>query len=88
MVDESTIEFMPTLEASAPGIPLVLSDSVLNSQFDFDFTNITDDGAEYTRGGKCYKRPYGWKRIALNVQGKYENDTWLGLGIMASYVDR
>ena len=26
-----------------------------------------------------YRRPYGWKRLATKVVGKYENGDWLGL---------
>ena len=25
-----------------------------------------------------YRRPYGWKRLATKVVGRYENDKWLG----------
>ncbi|CAG8643831.1 5032_t:CDS:2 [Funneliformis caledonium] len=32
------------------------------------------------RGSFEYKRPCGWKRIALNVLDKYENNLWLGVG--------
>ena len=34
---------------------------------------------KFFRGGKEYKRPCGWKRIALKVAGKYEDDVWLGM---------
>jgi len=30
------------------------------------------------RGGLEYKRPCGWKRYALKVIDKYENNKWLG----------
>lgn len=50
----------------------------LDSTYDFDFTKITDDGERYERGGFEYKRPYGWKRIAIKVLGKYSDDVWLG----------
>ena len=35
-------------------------------------------GENYERGGKPYFRPYGWKRYAIKVKGKYEDDAWLG----------
>lgn len=50
----------------------------LDSRYDFDFTNLKDDGKTYMRGGFVYRRPYGWKRIAIKVVGRYENDEWLG----------
>ncbi|GBC04205.1 hypothetical protein RclHR1_05570006 [Rhizophagus clarus] len=31
------------------------------------------------RGNFNYKRPYGWKRFALKVLDKYEDNTWLGV---------
>ena len=51
----------------------------LDRQYDYDFTNVKDDGKIYMRGGHQYHRPYGWYRIALKVHGKYpEGDEWLG----------
>ena len=56
-----------------------LDDEMLDPYYDYDFTDLVDDGKVYVRGGYPYKRPYGWKRIALKVKGKYENDSWLGV---------
>ena len=50
----------------------------LDSSWDYDFTNITDGNNQFKRGGYPYYRPCGWKRIAIKVLGKYENDIWLG----------
>ena len=53
----------------------------LAPSYDYDFTNRTDDGKVYVRGGYVYHRPYGWKRFALNVSRRPEyggDDTWLG----------
>lgn len=50
----------------------------LDSRYDLDFSNVQDDGKTYIRGGFVYRRPYGWKRLAIKVVGKYENDEWLG----------
>lgn len=50
----------------------------LHPSFDYDFSNVKDDGTRYMRGGFQYKRPYGWKRIAIKVVGKYGDNTWLG----------
>ncbi|XP_020908194.1 uncharacterized protein LOC110246217 [Exaiptasia diaphana] len=55
-----------------------LDPDLLDPPYDYDFTYVREDGNVYCRGGKEYKRPYGWKRIALKVLGKYEDDTWLG----------
>lgn len=49
----------------------------LDPQYDYDFTAIKDK-VKFERGGQKYERPCGYKRIALRVKGKYENDRWLG----------
>jgi len=56
----------------------VIKEDFLDPQFNFDFTNLIDDGTTYTRGKEVYKRPYGWKRIALNVRKYGPDDEWLG----------
>lgn len=50
----------------------------LDPGYDYDFTNVKDDGQRYMRGGFQYKRPYGWKRIAIKVVKRYDDDQWLG----------
>ena len=50
----------------------------MDPKFDYDFTNQVDDGRKYYRGGYEYQRPYGWKRCAIKVLGRFENDKWLG----------
>ena len=57
---------------------LYLQDNHLAPSYDYDFTNINDNGMTFMRGNFEYKRPCGWKRIALNVLNKYENNIWLG----------
>ena len=47
-------------------------------KYDYDFTNINDYGKVFMRGGLEYKRPCGWKRYALKVDDKYENNNWIG----------
>ncbi|XP_064385403.1 uncharacterized protein LOC135334225 [Halichondria panicea] len=55
-----------------------LSSHELAPKYNYDFTNEVDDGRMYMRGGYKYDRPYGWERFALNVVGKYGDDSWLG----------
>ncbi|XP_020908195.1 uncharacterized protein LOC110246219 [Exaiptasia diaphana] len=55
-----------------------LDPDLLDAPHSFDFTYVRDDGRVYYRGGKEYKRPYGWKRFALKVLDRYEDNTWLG----------
>jgi hypothetical protein len=49
--------------------------------FDFsrnqDFRNLKDDGTLLKRGGRDYKIPCGWKRVAVKSLGKYDNNAWL-----------
>ena len=49
-----------------------------DSQYDYDYTNETDTG--FSRGGRIFNRPNGWRKIALKVKGKYEYDDWFGGG--------
>jgi len=48
------------------------SDS-LDPQWNYDFTNVSDNGATHMRGGILYKRPCGWRRFALKVVNRYDN---------------
>ena len=54
-----------------------LDPAVLDPQYNFDFTYLKDDGTKFQRGGRDYKRPYGWNKIALNVKNKYESRDWM-----------
>ena len=55
-----------------------IDDDLLDPSYDYDFTKIYDGDKKFYRGGLEYKRPCGWKRYALKVNGKYSNDSWLG----------
>ena len=57
---------------------LTLGRLSLDPQYDRDFTDIVDRGERLTRGSLEYHRPYGWKRYAIKVVGKYEDEVWLG----------
>ncbi|GBB98510.1 hypothetical protein RclHR1_03250004 [Rhizophagus clarus] len=50
----------------------------LDPMYDCDFTNINDNNKRFMRGSHEYRRPCGWKRIAVKVLNKYENNDWLG----------
>ncbi|XP_078371124.1 uncharacterized protein LOC144654773 [Oculina patagonica] len=58
--------------------PYRLETDELDPRYDYDFSKVQDDGKTYMRGGFVYRRPYGWKRLAIKVVGRYENDEWLG----------
>ena len=47
-----------------------LDPKTLDPGYNYDFTTETDDGRVYKRGDTVYKRPYGWKRVALNLKDK------------------
>ena len=51
---------------------------ILDENYNYDFTDLKDDGTRFQRGGRRYMRPYGWKRVALNVKTRYEDTAWLG----------
>ena len=74
---ESTLHLV--LRMRGGGMPtFYVDDSLMDPKFDYDFTNQVDDGKKYYRGGYEYERPYGWKRYAIKVLGRFENDNWLG----------
>ncbi|CAG8569020.1 8020_t:CDS:2 [Rhizophagus irregularis] len=50
----------------------------LDPMYDCDFTNINDNNKRFMRGSHEYRRPCGWKRIAVKVLNKYEDNYWLG----------
>lgn len=60
------------------GDEFYIEDDFLDPAYDYDFRGINDGEQKFFRGGLEYKRPCGWKRYALKVKGKYENDLWLG----------
>lgn len=70
----------PTPLYPVPSMPTqyYLDRDVLDPVYDYDFTDRVDDGTMFYRGDWEYYRPYGWKRYALKVKGKYKNDDWLG----------
>ena len=74
----STVTVAVKLRGGAETTMLVLEEDLLDPGYDFDFTDIDDNGRVYERGGHIYKRPCGWKRIALKVTGQYEDDDWFG----------
>jgi ubiquitin len=74
---EDTVHLVLRLRGGKPST-LYINDSLLDPVYDFDFTDVNDDGTRFFRGGKRYYRPYGWERFALKVRGKYEDDVWLG----------
>jgi len=72
-------KFMEETDGVNPGEDLKEVFDWKNNQ---DFRNIKDDGRKLQRGGRVYRIPCGWKRIAINVRGKYDNgdDSWIGEG--------
>ena len=57
----------------------------LNPIHNYDYTALKDDGKVYIRGSRKYKRPYGWKRLALNLNQKYASEAWLWEGSVDSW---
>lgn len=69
-----SIDFEATTFEKVLNLPAVC----LDKKYNYDFTNVKDNGAVYFRGSEVYSRPYGWYRYALKVLGEYEDDIWLG----------
>ncbi|CAB4395547.1 unnamed protein product [Rhizophagus irregularis] len=80
---ESTLNLILRLRGGGGGpsstTALYIQPDQLAPNFDYDFTKVNDNGRTFMRGNFEYKRPCGWKRVALNVFDKYENNIWLGL---------
>jgi len=74
---ESTLHLVLRLRGGGSSL-FTLDSDVLDPSFNFDFTNVKDDGVVFKRGNRKYKRPCGWKRVALNVKKKYGASGWLG----------
>ena len=85
-IKEKTLKFFGTPRLIRIGIEynpgggeeFYIDDDLLDPSYDYDFRDILDGNKKFYRGGLEYKRPCGWKRYALKVEGKYENDKWLG----------
>ena len=60
------------------GYEFSLDEGILDEKYNCDFTKLKEDNKRYVRGGRKYIRPYGWKRVALNVKDKYDDIEWLG----------
>ncbi len=52
---------------------------VFDFRFNEDFTGKSNTGQQLVRGGEPYELPFGWKRYAVKVKGKYDggDNTWL-----------
>eukprot|EP00826_Nyctotherus_ovalis_P052225 TRINITY_DN6597_c0_g1_i14.p1 TRINITY_DN6597_c0_g1~~TRINITY_DN6597_c0_g1_i14.p1 ORF type:complete len:272 (-),score=77.03 TRINITY_DN6597_c0_g1_i14:104-802(-) len=60
--------------------PLSISLDLIDPRYDYDFTFIKDMDT-FQRGTAVYKRPCGWKRLAMNVKGVYDGgyNGWLSM---------
>ncbi|KAN0072234.1 ubiquitin-like protein [Elaphomyces granulatus] len=76
ILPESTVHLVLRLYGGGP--PMFLDAKFLNPAYDYDFTHIRDYGVSFSRGGHGYRRPCGWQRYALKVNGKFDSNTWLG----------
>ena len=58
----------------------MINDELMDPKWDYDFSRVTDAGITFCRGKSFkYLRPCGWKRYALKVKGRYDDDDeWLG----------
>ena len=76
--DYDVLYLKKALSSIGGGDEFYIDDDLLEPSYDYDFRDINDGNKKFYRGGLEYKRPCGWKRYTLKVNGKYENDKWLG----------
>ena len=76
--EDNTLHLVLRLRGGGGPAIFTLDDDVLDPEYNFDFTDLEDDGEEFERGDMEYIRPYGWNRVALNVKEKYDSTAWLG----------
>merc|ERR1712151_1120890 len=65
---------------SAGGVDVTASpEEMFDFSFNQDFRTLKDTGRVFSRGGKDYRIPVGWKRFAVNVKGQYDDgdNSWL-----------
>ena len=65
----ATVSWVPCLPEGGPSLSYFFDPNEFDFKYDFDFSQMKDDGKTYMRGGFEYKRPYGWKRLGLKLKG-------------------
>ncbi|CAB4392734.1 unnamed protein product [Rhizophagus irregularis] len=81
MQDNSTLQLVLKLrddDSSDEIVALHFQSNHIAPKYDHDFTDVNDNGETFMRGDFRYIRPCGWKRFAINVLDKYEDNIWLG----------
>ena len=76
--DDIYIKIIKEIVGGGGGDKFYIDDDILDPPYDYDFRDINDENKKFYRRGLEYKKPCGWKRYALKVKNKYENDKWLG----------
>ena len=76
--NDSVIHLVIRLRGGGEYPPIALPSNFLAPSFNFDFTNISDNGVTFTRWKHEYRCPCGWHRIALKVDDKFDSNIWLG----------
>ena len=74
---ECTLHLVLRLRGGGAGC-FAMDEAILDQKYNYDFSNQRDQGERFFRGGRAYRRPYGWNRIALNVKDKYDDAEWIG----------
>ncbi|KAJ3044434.1 hypothetical protein HK097_001474 [Rhizophlyctis rosea] len=72
---DSTLHMLMRLPG---GSLFTLCSDQMAPKWDFDFTHLVHE-EQFERGNQPYYRPYGWKRLALDVLDRYPpSNAWLG----------
>ena len=74
---ECTLHLVLRLRGGGAGC-FAMDEAILDQKYNYDFSNQRDQGERFFRGGRAYRRPYGWNRIAINVKDMYDDNKWFG----------
>jgi ubiquitin len=75
--ENSTIHIVLRLRGGGGG-QMFLDPNFLHPRYHYDFTDVNDFGATFSRGNHEYRRPCGWQRFALRVNDRYGSNECLG----------
>ena len=62
----STLHLVLSLRGGGERV-FAMNEDILDPKYNYDFSNMKDDGETFVRGGRKYFRPYGWNRNMAQI---------------------